>query len=116
MYKMAHATFATLESENPLYKSQVSKAVREGHEGGWGLLYHLSMEDSHKPLFMPLLPLVYRRLMAAESLRNAPELLALAVNLTHDPAVAGVRAITSCHSQPAQCLCQQHCLLVLRSC
>ena len=54
------------------------------------MLYHLSMEDAHKPLFMAQLPLVYQHLIHTEDLRSAPELLALAVNLTHDRRIAEV--------------------------
>lgn len=62
------------------------------HPGAWALLYHLSMEDRHKRLFMAQLPLVYEHFIRAEDLRDSPELLALAVNVTHDRLIAEVGA------------------------
>ncbi len=60
------------------------------HQGGWGVLYLLSMEDAHRPLFMKCLPMVFRHLIGAPDLRAAPELLALSVNLTQDRRLAEV--------------------------
>ena len=62
------------------------------HQGAWALLYQLSMERAHRPAFMPVLPLVYSHLLGAPSLGNAPELVALAVNLTQDGQLAEARA------------------------
>ncbi|KAK9829765.1 hypothetical protein WJX72_007765 [[Myrmecia] bisecta] len=49
-----------------------------------GLLYHLSLEDRHKAIFTytEVLPLVHDMLLEEDDLRSAPELIALAVNLT----------------------------------
>ncbi|KAK9819569.1 hypothetical protein WJX81_000668 [Elliptochloris bilobata] len=60
--------------------------------GALGLLYHLSLERSHRPLFLAApaaataaLPSL---LLAAGDLRTAPELAALAVNLSMDNQLA----------------------------
>ena len=60
------------------------------HQGGWAVLYHLSTEDAPKPLFMAQLPMVYQHFIHTKDFRNAPELLALAANLTHDRSIAEV--------------------------
>lgn len=63
-----------------------------GHQGAWALLYQLSMDRAHRAAFMQSLPLVYSHLLSMPSLRDAPELVALAVNLTQDRQLAEVRA------------------------
>lgn len=60
------------------------------HLGGWAVLYHLSMDDAYKPLFMAQLPLIYEHFINTEDFRSAPELLALVVNITHDRRIAEV--------------------------
>ncbi|GLC39950.1 Adenylyl-sulfate kinase (APS kinase), partial [Pleodorina starrii] len=52
-----------------------------------GLLYHISMEDKYKSLFTftDCLNRMYDMLMRVQDLRNTPELIALAVNLTQNP-------------------------------
>ncbi|KAG2449627.1 hypothetical protein HYH02_005160 [Chlamydomonas schloesseri] len=53
-----------------------------------GLLYHISMEDKYKSLFTftDCLNKMYDMLMRVQAdLRNTPELIALAVNLTQNP-------------------------------
>ena len=75
------------------------------HQGGRGVLYLLSMEDAHRPLFMKCLPAVYRQLIGAPDLRAAPELLALAINLTHDKRLAEVAILAECCLQ-----CTEHAL------
>ncbi|KXZ50592.1 hypothetical protein GPECTOR_16g767 [Gonium pectorale] len=52
-----------------------------------GLLYHISMEDKYKSLFTftDCLNKMYDMLMRVQDLRNTPELIALAVNLTQNP-------------------------------
>lgn len=60
------------------------------HPGGWAVLYHLSMDDVHKPLFMAQLPLIYEHFIHTEDFRSAPELLALVVNITHDRRIVEV--------------------------
>ena len=57
------------------------------------------MERAHRPAFMPVLPLVYSHLLGAPSLGNAPELAALAVNLTQDRQLAEVHAAIGLLSQ-----------------
>ena len=51
-----------------------------------GVLYHVSMGDAHKSLFVytDAVRLVYNRLVSAPDLRREPELIALAVNLTQN--------------------------------
>jgi hypothetical protein len=53
-----------------------------------GILYHISMDDAHKSLFVytkpPALDLLFERLVAAPDVRREPELIALAVNLTQN--------------------------------
>eukprot|EP00892_Ulva_mutabilis_P011239 jgi/Ulvmu1/8488/UM044_0022.1 len=53
-----------------------------------GILYHISMDDSHKSLFVytepPAMAVLYERLMAVPDVRREPELIALAVNLTQN--------------------------------
>jgi len=67
--------------------------------GALGLLYHLSMERAHRPLFRAAPPggpgaaaALPALLLAAGDLRAAPELAALAVNLSLDDALAAARA------------------------
>lgn len=84
---------------------QVSQALQR-HQGGWAVLYHLSMEDAHKPLFMVHLPLVYQHFIHTENFRSAPELLALAVNVTHD------RRIAEVGDQIAKHVCLESLLLI----
>eukprot|EP00955_Chlamydomonas_euryale_P118839 366562-Chlamydomonas_euryale.AAC.16 len=52
-----------------------------------GLLYHISMEDKYKSMFTytDCIPRVYEMLTRVQDLRNTPELIALAVNLTTNP-------------------------------
>jgi hypothetical protein len=49
-----------------------------------GLLYHISMEDKYKGMFTftDCVPRIYEMLTRVQDLRNTPELIALAVNLT----------------------------------
>jgi len=51
-----------------------------------GLLYHMSMDDKFKSLFTytDCIPRVYEMLVRVQDLRNTPELIALAVNLTQN--------------------------------
>lgn len=53
-----------------------------------GVLYHISMDDSHKSLFVytepPAMAVLYDRLLAVPDVRREPELIALAVNLTQN--------------------------------
>lgn len=51
-----------------------------------GLLYHISMEDKYKSLFTysECIPRIYEMLTRVQDLRNTPELIALAVNLTQN--------------------------------
>ena len=53
-----------------------------------GILYHISMDDSNKSLFVytepPAMAVLYDRLMAVPDVRREPELIALAVNLTQN--------------------------------
>lgn len=51
-----------------------------------GILYHLSIEDGHKSLFTytDAIPIILDMLMSVNDLRQAPELIALAVNLTQN--------------------------------
>lgn len=51
-----------------------------------GILYHLSIEDGHKSLFTYTdgIPIILEMLMSVNDLRQAPELIALAVNLTQN--------------------------------
>lgn len=59
-----------------------------------GILYHISMEDSHKSLFVytqpPAMTTIFDRLLqlSSEELRAEAELIALAVNLTQNPRCA----------------------------
>jgi hypothetical protein len=57
-----------------------------------GLLYHCSMEDKYKSMFTytDAVDKVYDMLMRVQELRNTPELIALAVNLTQNPRNAEV--------------------------
>ncbi|MEW5306391.1 MAG: hypothetical protein WDW36_008859 [Sanguina aurantia] len=57
-----------------------------------GLLYHVSMDDKYKSLFTftDAIPKMYEMLMRVTELRNTPELIALAVNLTQNPRNAEV--------------------------
>lgn len=57
-----------------------------------GLLYHVSMEDKYKSMFTytDCIPRVYEMLTRVQDLRNTPELIALAVNLTNNPRNAEV--------------------------
>lgn len=57
-----------------------------------GLLYHVSMEDRYKSLFTftDCLQKMFEMLMRVQDLRNTPELIALAVNLTQNPRNAEV--------------------------
>ncbi|KAG1668473.1 hypothetical protein FOA52_005246 [Chlamydomonas sp. UWO 241] len=57
-----------------------------------GLLYHISMEDKYKSMFTytDCIPRVYEMLSRVQDLRNTPELIALAVNLTTNPRNAEV--------------------------
>uniref|UniRef100_A0A7S0RCX9 Kinesin-associated protein n=1 Tax=Chlamydomonas leiostraca TaxID=1034604 RepID=A0A7S0RCX9_9CHLO len=51
-----------------------------------GLLYHISMDDKFKSMFTytECLPRLYEMLARVQDLRNTPELIALAVNLTQN--------------------------------
>jgi len=51
-----------------------------------GLLYHISIDDKFKSLFTytECIPRIYEMLMRVQDLRNTPELIALAVNLTQN--------------------------------
>lgn len=51
-----------------------------------GLLYHVSMDDKFKSMFTytECMPRLYEMLARVEDLRNTPELIALAVNLTQN--------------------------------
>lgn len=87
--------------------------------GALGLLYHLSMEREHRPLFLPasrsapsaaaaLPPL----LLAAADLRSAPELAALAINLSLDDQLAAVCTLSPTHAagelmEGVQCLARE---------
>eukprot|EP00201_Polytomella_parva_P001957 CAMPEP_0175087588 /NCGR_PEP_ID=MMETSP0052_2-20121109/29914_1 /TAXON_ID=51329 ORGANISM="Polytomella parva, Strain SAG 63-3" /NCGR_SAMPLE_ID=MMETSP0052_2 /ASSEMBLY_ACC=CAM_ASM_000194 /LENGTH=860 /DNA_ID=CAMNT_0016359951 /DNA_START=75 /DNA_END=2653 /DNA_ORIENTATION=- len=57
-----------------------------------GLLYHVSMEDRFKTFFTfsDCVPKMYDMLMRVQDLRQTPELIALAVNLTQHPRNAEV--------------------------
>ena len=57
-----------------------------------GLLYHVSMEDKYKGMFTytDCIPRIYEMLTRVQELRNTPELIALAVNLTQNPRNAEV--------------------------
>mmetsp|Transcript_6170 Transcript_6170/g.13429 ORF Transcript_6170/g.13429 Transcript_6170/m.13429 type:complete len:806 (-) Transcript_6170:755-3172(-) len=52
-----------------------------------GLLYHISMDDKYKSMFTytECIPRLYEMLTKVQDLRNTPELIALAVNLTQNP-------------------------------
>ena len=60
-----------------------------------GLLYHISIEEENKSMFTytDAIPVVFKMLMSVEDLRSAPELIALAVNLTQNQRNAEVRAL-----------------------
>ena len=60
------------------------------------LLYHLSMDDAVKSMFAHTnaVPVVLDFLLQVEDLHAAPELIALAVNLTHDDRCAAVMCET----------------------
>mmetsp|Transcript_8017 Transcript_8017/g.22989 ORF Transcript_8017/g.22989 Transcript_8017/m.22989 type:complete len:794 (-) Transcript_8017:446-2827(-) len=51
-----------------------------------GLLYHVSMEDKYKSMFTytDAIPMILEMLLGVEDLRQTPELIALAVNLTQN--------------------------------
>ena len=58
-----------------------------------GILYHISQEERHRaPFAVPnALAVLQGALLQAGDFRAAPELIALAVNLTQHPRVAEVR-------------------------
>lgn len=69
--------------KDPTYQTQVL-----------GLLYHISIEDKNKSMFSytDALDIIYERLLRVEDSRAAPELIALAVNLSQNHRNAEVLA------------------------
>lgn len=64
---------------------------RAHRTGALGLLYHLSLERPHRLLFLGAAGALPPLLLAAGDLRAAPELAALAINLSLDEALGAVR-------------------------